>query len=47
MKWILITMQAFVMMFCLVYETSARAEGPVPEVTEKTLKLQFYWAYVC
>ena len=35
MKWILITMQAFVMMFCLVYETSARAEGPVPEVTEK------------
>ena len=37
MKWILIAMQAFVMMFCFVYGTSAKAEGPVPEVTEKTL----------
>ena len=35
MKWILITMQAFVMMFCFVYGTNAKAEGPVPEVTEK------------
>ncbi|MGE1006359.1 BofC C-terminal domain-containing protein [Bacillus cereus] len=35
MKWILIAMQAFVMMFCFVYGTNAKAEGPVPEVTEK------------
>ena len=35
MKWILIAMQAFVMMFCFVYGTNVKAEGPVPEVTKK------------
>ena len=35
MKWILIAMQAFVIMFCFVNGTNAKAEGPVPEVTEK------------
>ncbi|MEI4602386.1 BofC C-terminal domain-containing protein [Bacillus cereus] len=35
MKWILIAVQAFVMMFCFVYETNVKAEGPVPEVTKK------------
>lgn len=48
MKWILIAMQAFVMMFCLVYETNAKAEGPVPKVTEKrTGSYNFIRANVC
>ena len=48
MKWILIAMQAFVMMFCFVYGTNAKAEVPVPEVNrERPSSYNFIRANVC